>query len=220
MEWNFDNVKYNGKDLDRVQVDGVTVWEKEKVEFYNYLGNTASARLNTGIKANNNTRLEFKLWSNRTDSFYALGTRQTQNGSHLFSLTGSMIDQSVMFGVGTTTSRVPNLTRITSGYTYEGWFESNGDMTFSWYIKDIGTNTEYSKSNIEYSTSLADNSMNIYLFSNGFQNISTGLRLYYVKIYQDGVLVRDFKPAKINNVSGFYDEVSRTLFTTNNIAVG
>lgn len=47
MEWNFDNVKYNGKDLDRVQVDGVTVWEKLK--FYDYLQNDGVAYINTLI---------------------------------------------------------------------------------------------------------------------------------------------------------------------------
>ena len=41
----------------------------------------------------------------------------------------------------------------------------------------------------------------------------------YVRIYQDGELVRDFRPATLNNVSGLYDEVTQTLFTASNLEV-
>lgn len=219
MEWNFDNVKFNGKDLDRVQVDGVTVWEKKKVVYYEYCRNTATTRLDTGIIANNNTRLEFKLWGNVTDSFYSMGTRDGAAGRLIFALSGSRNDQSVQVGIGTTTTKITNLTRISSGYTYSGWYQTNGDMTYSFYLKDEGTNTEYNGNNISYTQSLADNEKHIFLFSNGFNDILATLRLYYVRIYQDGVLVRDFRPAKVNGVNGLYDEVSGQLFTAPNLLV-
>ena len=221
MNINWSNVKdltIGGKSVKKLELDGQVVWEKELP--YDYCRNTAATRIDTGIAANNNTRLEFKLYSNVTSSFYALGTRQSSSGSHLFSLTGSLNYQSVMFSVGTTNKRLDGLVRTSNGYTYSGWYQSNGDMTYSYYLKDEGTNTEYNGSNISYTQSLADNEKHIFLFSNGFNDILATLRLYYVRIYQDGVLVRNFRPAKVNGVNGLYDEVSEQLFTASNLVVG
>ena len=223
MNINWSNVKdltLDGKSVKKLELDGQVVWEKKKVVYYEYCVNTASTRIDTGIAANNNTRLEFKLWSNNTDSFYSIGTRTGSSGSQLFSLTGSRNDQSVIFGIGYVSTRAQNLTRTANGFTYSGWYQTNGDMTFSWYLKDEGTNTEYNGSNISYTQSLANNNLHIFLFSNGFNDIIPTLRLYYVRIYQDGVLVRDFRPAKVNGVDGLYDEVSGQLYSTSNVAVG
>ena len=217
IDWSkVKDLKIDNKAVKKLELDGSVVWEK--VKYYNFLRNTSQTKIDTGISANDNTRLEFKLWSNNTQSFYALGTRQSNNGSHLFSLTGSLNDQSVLIGVGFTTKRLDVLIRTSSGYTYEGWYQTNGDMTFSYYLND-GT-TEYSDSNISYETSLADNDKNIYLFSNGYNHITPTLRIYYLKIYQNGVLVRDFRPAKTNGEIGLYDEVTQTLFTASNTALG
>ena len=224
MNINWSNVKdltLDGKALKKLELDGQVVWEKElPYEAYDYCRNTAATRIDTGIAANNNTRLEFKLWSNNTDSFYSIGTRTGSSGNQLFSLTGGRANQSVHISIGTVSSQVPNLTRTANGFTYSGWYQTNGDMTFSWYLKDEGTNTEYNGSNISYTQSLANNNLHIFLFSNGFNDILATLRLYYVRIYQDGVLVRDFRPAKVNGVNGLYDEVSEQLFTSNNLVVG
>ena len=46
-----------------------------------------------------------------------------------------------------------------------------------------------------------------------------GLTSNKVIYYQDGELVRDLRPATLNNVSGFYDEVTQTLFTASNFEV-
>ena len=37
--------------------------------------------------------------------------------------------------------------------------------------------------------------------------------MYSARVYQDGVLVRDYIPVKQGNVVGVYDKVSNTFFT-------
>lgn len=36
--------------------------------------------------------------------------------------------------------------------------------------------------------------------------------IYFVKLYHDGILVRDFIPVRVGNVGYMYDEVSGQLF--------
>ena len=185
--------------------------------YYTALKNTNLTKIDTGISANNATRIEYKLWSNRIDSFYSLGTRTGTSGSNIFSLSGSSSSRNVLISVSGTSKALSGLTRNASGYTYEGFIETNGDMTFS-YALDNGSIVR-SESNISYPNTLADNNLHIFLFSNGFNNIGATLKFYYVRIYQDGELVRDFRPATLNNVSGLYDEVTQTLFTASNLEV-
>ena len=185
--------------------------------YYTALKNTNGTKIDTGICANNNTRVEYKLWGNRIDSFYSMGTRTGSSGTNRFSLSGSQTNKNVIVNIGGISRALSGLTRSASGYTYEGFIATNGDMTFS-YALDNGSIVR-SESNISYNTSLADNELHFFLFSNGYNNIGATLKFYYVRIYQDGELVRDFRPATLNNVSGFYDEVTQTLFTASNLEV-
>ena len=57
----------------------------------------------------------------------------------------------------------------------------------------------------------------IHLFDNGVQQMNQNFkgRVYYIKIYEDGVLVHNFLPVKRNtdNVVGIYDTVAGRFFT-------
>ena len=69
-------------------------------------------------------------------------------------------------------------------------------------------------------TSLSDASTvntgrSLYLFArnnNGAPDSYSASRLYYLKIWQDGKLVRDFRPCLENGVAGLYDDVSKRIF--------
>ena len=55
---------------------------------------------------------------------------------------------------------------------------------------------------------------NIYLFRvNGESSYTNGYRIYYCKIYDNNVLVRDFIPVRIGNEGCLYDNVSGELFS-------
>ena len=56
---------------------------------------------------------------------------------------------------------------------------------------------------------------NLYLFArnnNGTPDSFCASRLYGLKIWQDGALVRDFRPCLKNGVAGLYDDVSKKIF--------
>lgn len=182
---------------------------------YSYAKNTAPTRLDTGICANDNTKIEVKLWSNVTGSFYSFGTRESSSGSHLFSLTGSQSNQSVICGIGKTNTTATNFVRSSSGYTYTTTMQTNGDMTYSFTITD-GTQT-FTANNVTYSESLEGNDKHIYLFSNGFNDIAATIRFYYVKIWQNDTLVMHLKPCDINGTPCMLDMVTMKQFTADNI---
>ena len=57
--------------------------------------------------------------------------------------------------------------------------------------------------------------LNLYLFArnnNGSGDLRAKAKLYYVKIWLDGVLVRDFVPCKKDGVAGLWDRVSKAIF--------
>ena len=60
-----------------------------------------------------------------------------------------------------------------------------------------------------------DTELNMYLFAQnhgGTVELNSSVRCYALKIWQDNVLVRDYKPCVKNNVAGLYDDVSKTIF--------
>ena len=67
---------------------------------------------------------------------------------------------------------------------------------------------------------------NIYIFAmnaNGTPNIGSGIKIYSFKLYENGNIVRDYKPVRVGTVGYLYDAVSRTLFSnsgTGNFLLG
>ena len=60
-----------------------------------------------------------------------------------------------------------------------------------------------------------DTELNMYLFAQnhgGTVELKSSVRCYALRIWQDNVLVRDYKPCLKNNVPGLYDDVSKTIF--------
>ncbi len=55
----------------------------------------------------------------------------------------------------------------------------------------------------------------LYVFArnnNGVPDVYSVSRIYFLKIWQDGVLVRDFRPCLKNGIAGLYDDVSKRIF--------
>ncbi len=59
----------------------------------------------------------------------------------------------------------------------------------------------------------------IYFFSNGNENCNSNIRLHYLKIYKNNILVRDYIPCinKNNNEVGLYDKVDNIFFKNNGL---
>ena len=60
-----------------------------------------------------------------------------------------------------------------------------------------------------------DTGYNLYLFANnlaGAVNNRSSARLYGLKIWQDGVLMRDFRPCRKHGIPALYDDVEKRIF--------
>lgn len=88
---------------------------------------------------------------------------------------------------------------------------NNVSKKMTWYINNTVVNETNSGINLTFNKNMLIHG--IYLWD----AVSTWVinRCYYCQIEKDGVLVRDFVPAKRNsdNVIGYYDKVSETFFT-------
>ena len=87
-----------------------------------------------------------------------------------------------------------------------------GSQTF--YTIDDTTGAEKLWSERSDSTAL-DTGCNLYVFArnnNGTPDSFCASRLYFLKIWQNGALVRDFRPCLKNGVAGLYDDVSKRIF--------
>ena len=60
-----------------------------------------------------------------------------------------------------------------------------------------------------------DTKLDLYLFAINYDGQAKNMseaRIYWLRIYQDGELVRDYKPCLKNGVAALYDEVSKKIF--------
>ena len=87
-----------------------------------------------------------------------------------------------------------------------------GLQTFSIIDDNNGTTNLVSRKTIATSV---DTKQNLYVFArnnNGTPNAFSASRLYGLKIWQNNVLVRDFRPCLKNGVAGLYDDVEKRIF--------
>ena len=94
---------------------------------------------------------------------------------------------------------------------------SSSSQTIDFIDDDLSTTNRIVNVAVPTSEVPADmNSSNtLYLFSaniNGTPTYTAKARVYWLKIKQNGVLVRDFRPCLKNGVAGLYDSVSSNIF--------
>lgn len=89
---------------------------------------------------------------------------------------------------------------------------TNTPITFTATTTATKRTLTYTSTSVQnFSRSITDGAK-LYLFSfNG--SLFSNEKFYYLKFWQNGVLKRDFVPAKINNVVGLYDNISNSFFT-------
>lgn len=89
---------------------------------------------------------------------------------------------------------------------------TNTPITFTATTTATKRTLTYTRTDVQnFSRSITDGAK-LYLFSfNG--SLFSNEKFYYLKFWQNGVLKRDFVPAKINNVVGLYDNISNSFFT-------
>ncbi|MBQ3343027.1 MAG: hypothetical protein IJG84_14095 [Kiritimatiellae bacterium] len=87
-----------------------------------------------------------------------------------------------------------------------------GSQTFTAINDETGAEKTWTSLSISGDVNIG---ANLYLFArndNGKPDAFSSSRIYFLKIWQDGYLVRDFRPCLKNGVAGLYDDVTKRIF--------
>lgn len=120
-----------------------------------------------------------------------------------------------------TETTVGKLYENTNNFVYQGYpyprnqyavISSLSNNAFEISVKDGGVYSNGAK--LSNYTPVQWGTHTFYIFASHSENLRASMRLYYLKMYSDGVLVRDYIPCyrKSDNVIGLYDLVSQTFF--------
>lgn len=227
-----DTIFYSGSGTDLICDENSEVPD-EFIDYVESQGVAAQADgqlpayIDTGITAKAGTTAEFKETCLKTVSneFCLLGALGSTSNSRFymwFQANGDTLGlgyentywrPDVTNPDGAASQSSANVYKLSYGDTTHALvsFEA-GLQTFSTINDDTGATNLVSRKTI--STSV-DTKQNLYLFArnnNGTPNAFSASRLYGLKIWQNGALVRDFKPCLKNGVAGLYDDVSKRIF--------
>jgi hypothetical protein len=166
-----------------------------------YIENDNASYINTGVKGSSNVTFDIKMYlPSSNSSFWLFGSRVAMSDRQL-ALINDMSNNTVSWRFGNaTTIQAPILPN--GIYTFKNTSNANV-ITFS--NRSITCTNSTFTSNVDF-----------YIFtlnSNGSINRPiSGLKIYYAKIFESGILVRDFIPVRVGNVGYMYDKVSGKLF--------
>ena len=164
-----------------------------------YLETTGSPYVDTGIVGKSGISVQAKFIIANTGAGALMGNRQSGN-TRFFPVLWANSGWDATIGDDRITGLLATNTIYTTYFnsTSSGWtFDVNNERISSGNA--VGSNTN-----------------NMWMFAinnNGNPQYPFRGKMFFVKIWQDGDLVREFIPAKHDNVIGVYDKVSRTFFT-------
>ena len=202
--------------IDYVESQGVAAQKDGQIPAY----------IDTGIIGKSDTTIEFKetCLCNDNNEHCVIGARNTD--SNRFFLWYHASGHLVGLGYGDTYWRP-----VTTDPTKAGaWNDKDlyplnyGDTTHARVSFAAGSqsftaiNDETGVEKVWTSLSKAnavDTGKSLYVFARnnkGAPDAYSASRLYFLKIWQDNVLVRDFRPCLKNGVAGLYDDVSKRIF--------
>ena len=160
-----------------------------------YLENTGTQRIDTGIIPNASTKVQFQLMRLDSSGDSVIGYIPDDLNDWRFFFYSNKAYFDTYGGISGVGKRIISSTYYTINNVYS--FEIG-----NYYIKDLGTGNTVASS----TTYSGSGTQNIILCDN------IKIRFYYVKIYDGTTLVRDFIPVRVGNVGYLYDKVSGELF--------
>ncbi len=182
-------------------------------KFLRYVEATGAQYVDTGIVGRYGTKAECKVeWMAFSDSSF-LASRTGWGDSRLYfcyclNASGNMYTAQ---GKGENVNNGQDLrfekNRI---YNYVSEFSAVDGNNMSTNTITIDGTKVFAKA-----TTALDTGKNLYVFAlnvNNTVNAKSKTRCYGLKIWQDGTLVRDFKPCLKDNRAGLYDDVSKEIF--------
>ena len=179
-----------------------------------YIETTGTTWIDTGIYGNLNTSFEIVVQTTVAPTedirFVPFGSRQSATESNIMVLID--VDNKVLtdFGDYTETRLQASVDNIMNKFKI---YNSRSSR----YIQDLTSNTTHNNTE-SYSTNFTTpTTLRIAAVGPGFHVLQKNFigKVYYVKIWDDNILVRDFVPAKRNsdNEIGMYDTVNNMFYT-------
>ena len=191
--------------------------------FVEWVESNGTQYIDTGIKGRCNTSADMKIrWmllnadasflSSRIDGGNTRFILCSNSRKNKYYVCHKTWNESVNAGTSSYNTTGPD--HVESSITHDGT-----DVTFTLRVNG---NLEVNRTE---TTSAIDTNLNMYLFAQnkgGAADLKSSVRCYGVKIWQDGELVRDFRPCVKNGCAGLYDSVSDAVFypSTGTLAAG
>lgn len=209
-----DDLVFNGKDVDKLIVNGEVVWElpDAPVQTFNFIKNVRDPNkpyagyINTGYIPTENTEVQLSFSQAGTNTWSVFGTRKANTQKHLQFMAPQSTNGSVRFNFGN-----KNYTINRINFSEEGDYTIKINKSGVWSGTSQLTSWSPSDMNFELPIVLFGLNNNGTIEHAGNQS-SVKPRVYWLKIYEQDVLVRNFVPAKKGNRVGFYDEVNQTFY--------
>ena len=171
---------------------------------YNYIEATAqSAYIDTGVLASSDLVIQFHLYLARANGDHIIGANGTTDSNDFRYFTATNKEYFDMKNGRLTYSL---------GYPPQEVTRELGNF----YIKDLSTGIVLASGDSFVDWSIPNN-VNI-----GHNNNMLGVKIYFVKIYNSGTLVRDFVPvySTLNEQYGLFDMVNKAFYGHDNFTGG
>lgn len=185
----------------------------EFIEYVESSGNAAEkdsqipSYIDTGVIGRSGTKVEGEFAILKHEDAGLLGSRNNKLSNPRFYLLQSY-NSKITCGYGT---HKDNSNTLELGKKYWVSTELNAGSQLEKIGADGTTSTVYSASD----AASINTGYTMYLFSCNVEGTPTWFskaRCYGFKVWQDGALVRDFRPCLKNGVAGLYDDVSKRIF--------
>lgn len=189
---------YKGHTITETDTEG-NVITHEEINYVEYIESTGTQYIDTGFYPTSTTtvRLKFNMTAVTGNVIFGYYVDETDDFRIFNYSSKAYLD----YGSGSGYNRIYGGT-LSTGTTYNIEFGNR-------YVKDLDTNTNII-SNTEVSFTKKTKTAGI--FGDGNLAASSG-KLYYCQILDNGVLVRDFRPAlDSNGVACLYDKVTKKYF--------
>lgn len=167
-----------------------------------YLQSSGEQYIDTGYKPNQNTKLEIKFFSyNRVGSTGICVTDQTwgSNGFGIWDNAIGVDDYTAYYDTGYSDTSIDNSRYLITAVLTNNSFSKNGSI-----VKTFGPYNDFS---CPYNITM------FCLNRGGATSYYASVRIYYCKIYENDILVRDYIPVKKDGIAGMYDKIGKKFYS-------
>lgn len=211
----FDISNAKGAEIDDLTIKGNSIQQLLPIEYQQveYLTNSGTQRIDTGIIPTNSTSIDITYQSLMPTgtSQYIAGSRLNQSTTVEYAINGSSSNSYWDVRLGGATTTITDVNRMTN--KYRSILQLNNGVG-TWTLTHTTSGTTYTK-NISGAKVNATANLFLFAYNNLDTNTHINLRIFACKIYEAGVLVRDFIPCyrKADNEAGMYDLVEDKFYT-------